>query len=107
MMGFILSLITNFILIFCIILTIVNNKKERERGNYLNHQLTNQEYLFETILSENQIYQQKTKSEKNKKIIYKGNCTHCGAPKRIDLDYCEYCDCAYEEELQSYDDIPF
>lgn len=114
-MGFILSLITNFILIFYIILIIINNKKEKERGNRLNRQLTEsqltEKYLSKLMTLECQIYQQKMKSEQNnkqnKKIIYKGNCTHCGAPKRIDLDYCEYCDCAYEEELQSYDDIPF
>lgn len=106
-MGFILSLITNFILIFYIILTIINNKKEREEGNRLNRQLT-EKYLCKVMTLENQIQQQNTKSEqKNKKIIYKGNCIHCGAPKRIDLDYCDYCDCAYEEELEQYDDMPF
>lgn len=105
-MGFIIIIF--ILVIFVITIThhsIIYDKEKQKEINSLNNQLIDQKHLLEIINSEYQIY--KLKEKQNKKIIYKGNCTHCGAPKRIDLDYCEYCDCAYEEELQSYDDVPF
>lgn len=105
-MGFIIIIF--ILVIFVITIThhsIIYDKEKQKEIDSLNNQLIDQKHLLEIINSEYQIY--KLKEKQNKKIIYKGNCTHCGAPKRIDLDYCEYCDCAYEEELQSYDDVPF
>lgn len=106
MMKFIIIIFILVIFVITIIHhSIIYDKEKQKEIDSLNNQLIDQKHLLEIIKSEYQIY--KLKEKQNKKIIYKGNCTHCGAPKRIDLDYCEYCDCAYEEELQSYDDIPF